>query len=160
MDGIWILEENRDFPQTRFPKNMRCVFLILLRAARLIWAGPNTLLGILAGCFALASGGGVQICRGCVEFHGGVVRMVMKRLLGGGGASAITFGHCILGQTIEDLAWARNHEHVHVRQYERWGPFFIPAYLAASAWQWSRGRNAYLDNPFEVEAYAKENLSQ
>jgi hypothetical protein len=42
---------------------------------------------------------------------------------------------------------------VHVRQYERWGPLFIPAYFAASGWAWWKGGHAYLDNPFEVEAY-------
>ena len=35
----------------------------------------------------------------------------------------------------------------------RWGLLFVPAYLACSAWLWLRGYDAYLDNPFEVEAY-------
>jgi hypothetical protein len=48
---------------------------------------------------------------------------------------------------------------VHVRQYERWGPFFIPAYLLCSVWLMLRGYNAYLDNPFEVEAYAIDDPS-
>jgi hypothetical protein len=26
----------------------------------------------------------------------------------------------------------RQHEHIHVRQCERWGPFFLPAYGVAS----------------------------
>jgi hypothetical protein len=65
---------------------------------------------------------------------------------------AITFGHVILGVTAEDLACSRDHEHVHVAQYERWGILFFVAYPAASAWQWLAGRGAYWDNPFEVEA--------
>ena len=34
-----------------------------------------------------------------------------------------------------------------------WGPLFVPAYFAASLWQWSRGKHPYWDNPFEREAY-------
>jgi hypothetical protein len=58
----------------------------------------------------------------------------------------------ILGTHAQQLACLRAHERVHVRQCERWGPLFLPAYLVAGAWQWARGRNAYRDNPFEVEA--------
>ena len=39
------------------------------------------------------------------------------------------------------------------RQFERWGPLMGPAYLGASAWMWLSGRDAYRDNPFEVQAY-------
>jgi hypothetical protein len=39
-----------------------------------------------------------------------------------------------------------------VRQYERWGAFFLLAYPAASLWQLLRGRRAHRDNPFEIEA--------
>jgi hypothetical protein len=41
---------------------------------------------------------------------------------------------------------------VHVRQCERWGPAFIPAYVLAGAWAWVRHRGAYDGNRFEVEA--------
>jgi hypothetical protein len=44
---------------------------------------------------------------------------------------------------------------VHVRQYERWGPLFVPAYVLCSAVIWSRGGDAYRDNPFEREAYGE-----
>ena len=40
-----------------------------------------------------------------------------------------------------------------MRQYERWGPFFIPAYLAASLWMLVTGRDPYRENPFEREAF-------
>ena len=66
----------------------------------------------------------------------------------------MTLGHCVLGRTRADLVRSRRHELVHVAQYERWGPLFVPAYLLCSAWLWLRGRDPYLDNPFEVEAYA------
>lgn len=74
-------------------------------------------------------------------------------MLGGRGVAAMTLGHCILGQSRQALRVARDHEHVHVKQYQRWGPFFLPMYLAWSALRWLQGRDAYLDNPFEVEAY-------
>ncbi|HWP11656.1 MAG TPA: hypothetical protein VNN06_07530, partial [Ramlibacter sp.] len=67
---------------------------------------------------------------------------------------AITFGHVILAVDQVSLCAARAHEQVHVRQYERWGPFFIPAYLLSSLVQVARGRRPYLDNRFELEAYA------
>jgi hypothetical protein len=41
---------------------------------------------------------------------------------------------------------------VHVRQYEHWGPLFVPAYLAASLWALLRGRDPYYHNWFEMEA--------
>jgi hypothetical protein len=68
----------------------------------------------------------------------------------------MTLGHTVLGRTPADLACTREHELVHVAQYERWGPLFIPAYLGASAWLWLRGRHPYWDNPFEKEAYGLE----
>ena len=48
----------------------------------------------------------------------------------------------------------REHERVHVRQYERWGPLFLPAYGLASLLAARRGQHAYYGNRFEREAYA------
>jgi hypothetical protein len=64
----------------------------------------------------------------------------------------ITLGRVILAVTEEELVRLREHERVHVRQYEWWGIFFFPAYLASSLWQLSRGRKIYWDNYFEVQA--------
>ncbi len=64
----------------------------------------------------------------------------------------ITFGHVIIAVTEEEMERLRAHERVHVRQYERWGILFFPAYLASSLWQFMRGRRAYWDNYFEVQA--------
>jgi hypothetical protein len=49
----------------------------------------------------------------------------------------------------------REHELVHVRQYERWGPLFVPAYLLCWLVQMLRGKSGYWDNPFEREAYGQ-----
>ena len=73
--------------------------------------------------------------------------------LGAGGVTAMTLGHTIIGQEKSELAIVRDHEQVHVRQYERWGPFFIPVYLGYSFWLWIQKRDCYMENPFEVEAY-------
>ena len=45
---------------------------------------------------------------------------------------ALTLGHTILGQTDAALDIRRQHERVHVRQFERWGPLMGPAYLGCS----------------------------
>ena len=43
-----------------------------------------------------------------------------------------------------------------MRQYERWGPFFLPAYLLSSLVALLLGRDPYLDNRFEREAFRDE----
>ena len=123
------------------------------RGALLLWASPYTLIGVSVGMLGLASGGKMQVRRGVVEFYGGFVQWALQRLPTGPLTMAMTLGHCILGQTDASLDVARDHEHVHVRQFERWGPLMGPAYLGASVYVWLRGGRAYRDNPFEVEAY-------
>ena len=127
---------------------------IWIRWLLIAWASPNSIIGLFLGVLALLSGGGVQLRRGCVEFYGGLVERALGLMLSGGGVAAMTLGHTILGQTPKMLLDSRDHEHVHVHQYERWGPFFLPAYFGSSLILWMRGRDCYLENPFEVEAYA------
>ena len=127
----------------------------MLRFLAYVWASPWTLFGLLWGLVGLATGGRVQVVEGAVEFHGGLPAWMLRRLPMIGGAAAITFGHTILAQTSEDLAASRAHEQVHVRQYERWGPFFVPAYLLCSLGLLLRRRSPYWDNPFEKEAYGQ-----
>ncbi len=66
--------------------------------------------------------------------------------------SAMTLGHVIIGLDERALDLCREHEQAHVRQVERWGALFIPAYLAASLLAWRRGGHYYLDNWFERDA--------
>lgn len=104
---------------------------------------------------AVATGGGFQVIDGVLEGYGGWLTLLLRKPFWiSGPISAITFGHVVLGCDPPTLKRTRRHERVHVRQYERWGPFFIPAYVLASAWIRFKGGNTYLDNPFEVEAYA------
>lgn len=120
------------------------------------WALPWTLFGLAAGLLGLLTGGGVQRVGHVIEFHGGLIDRVLRWVPIAGGASAMTLGHCVLGRTPGDLVRSRRHELVHVAQYERWGPLFVPAYLMCSLWLWLRGRDSYRDNPFEIEAYSAE----
>jgi hypothetical protein len=96
-----------------------------------------------------------QVVDGVLELHGGLVTLFLRHgTLLPGGASAMTLGHVVLGRDKAALDRTRKHERVHVRQCERWGPAFIPAYLLASLAQFYMGGNAYRDNPFEREAFA------
>lgn len=124
--------------------------IILLRY---LWASPATLLGLFIGAMGLCTRGGIRRRGRIIEFWGGFVTYLLRRMPITGGAGAMTFGHVVLGRDPTSLDYSREHELVHVRQYERWGPLFIPAYLACSTVLWCRGRNAYYDNPFEREAY-------
>ena len=71
------------------------------------------------------------------------------------GIDVATVGHVVLGRDAIALDETRDHERVHVAQCERWGAAFVPAYLAASAMAWARGGDAYRDNPFERDAWAR-----
>jgi hypothetical protein len=120
-----------------------------------LWAFPGSFAGLLLVPLAWTSGGGMQIVDGVLEAYGGYLTLVLRRPFWvSGPIAAITFGHVVLGCDLPTIERTRRHERVHVRQYERWGPFFIPAYVLASLWIGIWGGNAYLDNPFEVEAYA------
>ena len=119
----------------------------------ILWASPYSMLGLSIGILGVATGGRCQRRGIALEFHGGLTRWLIHRLPSGQFVLALTLGHVILGQTDASLDIAREHERVHVRQFERWGVFMGPAYLLASAWQWLRGRDPYRDNPFEKEAY-------
>ncbi len=116
-----------------------------------IWAAPWSALGLAVGLAALASGGKMRRVGAVLEFHGGAARWLLEHFPAG--PFAMTLGHTVLGRTGAALDVSRAHELVHVRQYERWGPLFIPAYLLCSFVLWLRGRDPYRDNPFEIEAY-------
>jgi hypothetical protein len=128
----------------------------MLLVLSVLWAFPWTLLGLLLGLGALLTGGGVQRVGRVLEFHGGLLSRLLRHVPIAGGAAAMTLGHCVIARTRADHDISWRHELVHVAQYERWGLLFVPAYLACSAWLWLRGRDPYLDNPFEEEAYGRE----
>ena len=127
---------------------------MLLRCLRYLWAAPYTLLGVALGVFVLLLGGGWRVERGVLEFCGGWLGRGFARLPQPLAFSAMTLGHVILAVDRPALTLLRRHEHVHVQQYERWGPLFLPAYLLSSLVQWLRGRDPYRENHFERQAFA------
>jgi hypothetical protein len=119
------------------------------------WALPWTMVGLAVGFFGVLTGGGMSRRGRVLEFWGGWPAQALARLpFVTGGARAITLGHTILGRSKSDLDGCRTHEFVHVRQYERWGLLFVPAYLSASLALWLIHRDPYRDNPFERQAFA------
>lgn len=126
---------------------------VALRALGYSWASPNSALGVLFVPLALISGGKLRYERGALEIHGGFAKWFLQKVCGG--VCAMTLGHVILGVDRAALDHCRNHEHVHVEQYMRWGVLFLPMY-GLSSWRCKlKGKNPYLDNYFEIEAYGK-----
>lgn len=130
---------------------------MILKVLSILWASPNSVIGLIVGAAGLVSGGKMQFRRGVFEFYGGATSFLLRKFAGPS-TIAMTLGHTILGRDDNGLEIARDHEHVHVSQYERWGPLFIPAYLLSSLYLWVVKRDPYRDNPFEVEAYAKADI--
>jgi hypothetical protein len=116
------------------------------RILRLVWAGPYSLLGLLLAPFfrRRSRRRGVLLCEGAAW---------PRRL--GWRYRAITFGHVVL--SVDELDERTfEHEMAHVRQYERWGPAYLPAYGLSSLKALVRGRHYYRDNGFETAARAVE----
>ena len=129
----------------------------IARGVLYIWACPATIIGLCTAGMALVTGGSVRVVEGVLEVEGGLVRFILARCTPlRGGASAMTLGHVVIARDRKLLDSTRTHERVHVRQCERWGPLFIPAYFAASFLAWARGQRPYMDNHFEREAYELE----
>ncbi len=114
----------------------------MFRLLARVWAAPYSLLGLLLAPFFEER----SVRHGAVWCEGAA----WPRKLGWR-YRAITFGHVVLAVDRLDLH-TEAHELIHVRQYERWGPFMVPAYLLAALWNLVRGRSPYSDNPFEVSA--------
>ena len=130
------------------------------RALRYVWAFPNTLVGLSFLPLVLFTGGRVQLIDGVLELHGRLVSTVLRHCVPlRGGASAITFGHVVLGCDARTLAATRDHERVHVRQCEVWGPAFIPAYLLAGVGSLLAGSGAYDGNYFERQACCEAEIA-
>jgi membrane protein YqaA with SNARE-associated domain len=124
---------------------------------RYLWASPNSLIGLLFAPAAVFTPGGVELVDGVLELQAPLIAWTLKHCSPMcGGVAAITLGHVVLGRDRDALVQTRAHEHVHVRQYERWGPAFIPAYLLASLWGVVTGAGAYDGNVFERAAFKGE----
>ncbi|HET9950388.1 MAG TPA: hypothetical protein VFS09_01210 [Candidatus Eisenbacteria bacterium] len=124
-------------------------------AAGYLWACPNTLLGLLLALVTLG-GGRLALSGGAVEVTGRGVRRLLGRLPVRGEVLAVTLGHVVLARDAAVMERVRDHERVHVRQYALWGPFFLPAYAAASLLAIARRRDPYRENRFERDAFRRE----
>ena len=123
-----------------------------MRLLRYLWVSPATLVGLFFALLACACGARAQCVDGVLEFAGGRLVRLKRRIP----FRAVTLGHVIIGIDHDALTRCRKHEHVHVRQYERWGVFFFALYLGASLIAALGGRHPYWDNHFEREAYREE----
>jgi hypothetical protein len=121
---------------------------------RYLWPAPWTLVGLALALPMLALGAQARRVQGVFEVSGGWLGRRAARGLGPYNLVAITLGHVVLGGSPALMDELRIHERAHVRQYERWGPLFVPAYWADSLWQILRGRHPYRDNRFERQAFA------
>ena len=120
------------------------------------WASPATALGLLLGLFAIISGGRLRFRGGVTEVSGGLVGWLLRGNRFWQGGAAMALGHVILARDAISLERSRPHEFVHVRQFERWGVFLLPASLLIVWWLAWKGYDSHLDHPFEQEAYGAQ----
>lgn len=125
-----------------------------------LWVLPNSVVGLLAlmvcrlgGAEARVHSGVLEVCGPGIERLLGVMPVRFK-------IAAITLGHVVLGRDAVCLERTRAHERVHVEQFQRWGPLFLPLYVLASGIAWIKGGDFYRDNVFEREAYARDSASE
>jgi hypothetical protein len=128
----------------------------IINIFRILWASPYTLIGLCIGFVGLIFGSRVRRKGRAIEFYDGGVKWFMHQLPFGQFSLVLTLGHVILGQTEAALEISRTHETVYIYQYERWGPFTVPAYYLASIYVWLLGKRFYRDNPFEREAIEED----
>ena len=118
-----------------------------------LWVAPVTLFGLFLALIAYWLGASVKRRFGVLEVAGNtrtpILRSISSRF------EAITLGHVILGRNHGTLSRYRSHEHMHVRQYERWGLLFPVLYVLASFKALLTGKRFYWDNVFELEARNK-----
>ncbi|MEO7479212.1 MAG: hypothetical protein ABIT70_01225 [Sulfuriferula sp.] len=122
------------------------------RLIRYVWAAPCTMIGLIFALPLILAGARYKSVFGVLEIALPQQNKRGFRVLNQLPFCAITFGHVVIGTSAENLEHLRDHEHEHVRQYERWGLFFFLAYPASSLHQWIQGNDAYWDNWFEVQA--------
>ncbi len=115
-----------------------------------VWNGPSSLLGLVG---ALGGRWRWNRSEGMLEVAGGWLIEALSRA---GWASAITLGEVVLYADAGLIPILHAHEMVHIRQGRLWGPFFLPAYVLESAYQWLRTGDGYRSNRFEVAAYSSD----
>lgn len=122
---------------------------------RYVWAAPASTLGLIVALTARLAGARLRVVEGVLEAAGPCISSAVSRLPRAMRFNAITFGHVIIGLDQAALDACRAHEHVHVRQYERWGILFYPLYFGSSLLALLRGHSPYWANHFERQAYGE-----
>lgn len=117
-----------------------------------IWASPASALGVCAGGIAILIGADVKRVSGVLEVSLAPRNAVVRKVVAGLPFAAITFGHIVIACSAQEQATHREHERVHVAQYELWGALFLLAYPLESLYQLLSGRKPYQDNRFETAA--------
>jgi hypothetical protein len=133
------------------------LWLALGRGARTVWrALPGDLMAILVlrGCGVRSPGREVGVAGTCARvFEDPAVGRYLDRQRMP--VYAQTLGRFVLArEPLPDATIA--HELEHVRQWERLGPLFLPAYFASSGLALLGGRHPYLANRFEEAARKRE----
>ena len=126
---------------------------LLRQGIRHAWPLPWTAFGLALGLLAMLAGARLRRVDHTLEITGGVLGRMLRQAGSLCPFVAITFGHVVLALDHDTLVALRAHERIHVRQYERWGPLFVPLYLGSSLLQWLRGQDPYRSNRFEREAF-------
>jgi hypothetical protein len=124
----------------------------ITQIAKLIWASPCSLVGLIFATIVMLCGGAAMRSSNTLEITFRASQAPGRTLMRWLPFRAITLGHVIIAITRQELDRLRTHERIHVQQYERLGLFFFVAYTLSSIWQLIRGRSMYWDNYFEVEA--------
>ncbi len=123
----------RASPALRYRPGMR-------GALGFVWTLPNTVIGLVLGLLTFQP----------PRIHGGALVFDraprgLTRLMSRMHRSAMTVGFVIVSAVPVEGALLE-HERHHIRQYCRWGPLFIPAYLALAV------PFGYRRHPFERAA--------
>jgi hypothetical protein len=121
---------------------------------KIVWAAPWSLFGLVIGGLGLLSGGRIRRKGRILEIWGGCLPKILRVFPFFSGSPVATFGHVVLGRTDCHLDACRNHQLIHVEQYELWGVLFVPAYLICGLALRIRGKRPYYDNPFEQQAFS------
>jgi hypothetical protein len=129
---------------------------VMFKGFRYAWPAVYTVIGLTFLAVPWRGERKLVRYRGTLGVVGPAVERLLKHAMVPGGAAAMTLGHTILAVDEAAFYGTWTHEIVHVRQYERWGVLFVPAYLISSIWIKARGGDAYWDNPFEVQARAED----
>ncbi len=142
---------------------MSSVIQRIVKALKVLWVVPVSVFALPLLPLAVWRGRW-HIVDGVLEISSPALSWFLSgpwfRLLSGGsGFAAATIGHVIVARDNVCMDRCRVHEHVHVRQCERWGVLFPLAYVMAglyAVWRTKRWSAYYWDNRFEREARAGE----